>query len=586
VAVVGLAASTIACGGGAHGGPGAAAPKQPMGQLTVTRPESPEDAPDGAKTIQVEYAFKRDLLNKDFDKTFEDGFQKKGLDVKGSLTAHSHFDVKDAKITGTVTYLKKGLHYSIVQADLVAEAHYDADVQVDLDVQVKGDTKKAKDDDWDGTVLGGKPVPIVKNIMPTNIPIVGPLFLHAHFDLSAACDVQIEGNLHATTGVGVAGDVRLGAHYKKEGFETPDGKKKKFTFEAKAPNFELAPRPYLKVDGKQQKVKGRCSLQPTAVLLLENMVGAKLSVEPYVELEAKRASLRDKWQLDAQAGIEVTAATNVQIFGRQLRKPKEYTLFDISLTKKGDELGVAPTSRVASRTAPATKGGKASKADVANAAVANMLSDGLGPDNLRGRTATAMTDPAEAAEESAAPASASAPASAPAPASAASASAPAAASASASASAPAAAPAAAAAPASAPASAAAPAAASASAAASAPASPASASASASSAGERAAAPETASEATTATAAPPSSDGPSRTSGATAASDRAASADSASASADEPAPPPSPKPKARGGKGKGGRAASAAPRSPAPAGGAKSPAGGPPRVAGVYKKRKG
>ena len=102
--------------------------------------------------------------------------------------------------------------------------------------------------------------------------------------------MQVEGQMHATTGVGISGDVRLAAKYKKAGFDTPDGKKPKFQFESKAPSFELAPRPYLKVEGKQQRLKGRCSLQPTAVLLLEHSVGAKLSVEPYVELEAASAS--------------------------------------------------------------------------------------------------------------------------------------------------------------------------------------------------------------------------------------------------------------------------------------------------------
>jgi hypothetical protein len=365
--VAALAVSTAACG--AHGGAGA--PQAPMGHLTVTKTAGPEDAPEEAKTVTVEYTFDRDVVNKDFDKTFNDGFEKKGLKVDEQLTAHAHFDVKDAKITGTVTYVKKGMgHYSILEADLVATGHYDADVQVDMDVQVKGDTRNAKDGDWDKTLIGGKPVALVKNVMPTNIPIAGPLFLHAHFDLSAACDMQVEGQLHATTGVGISGDVRLAAKYKKAGFEGPDGKKSKFQFESKAPNFELSPRPYLKVEGKQQRIKGRCSLQPTAVLLLEHSVGAKLSVEPYVELEAKRASSRDKWTLDAQAGVSVSAATDIEIFGRQVRKAKEYALFDVALTKPGDEMGSPP--RIAGPAMP-PKTGRAAKVEVAS-----MLNAGLG----------------------------------------------------------------------------------------------------------------------------------------------------------------------------------------------------------------
>jgi len=347
--VVGLAMSSVAC---AHN----AQPHTPMGHLTVTRPENPEDAPEEAKTVQVEYTFDRDVVNKDFDKTFDDGFEKKGLKVKETLKTHAHFDVKDAKITGTVTYVKKGMgHYSIVEADLVATGHYDADVQVDLDVAVKGDTKKA-DGEWNKTLLGGKPVPLVKNVMPTNIPIAGPLFLHAHFDLSAACEVQVEGQMHATTGVGVRGDVRLAAKYKKAGFEKDDGhggtKKSKFDFEAKAPNFELAPKPYLDVQGKNQHVHGRCSIQPTAVLLLEHSVGAKLAVEPFVELDASRPTSRDRWKLDAQAGVSVHAATDIEILGRHIGHPKEHTLFEIALTKPGDEMGPAPKAVPSAAPAP------------------------------------------------------------------------------------------------------------------------------------------------------------------------------------------------------------------------------------------
>jgi hypothetical protein len=343
VAVMGMAAASTACGHGMQNGP----PKQPTGTLTVSRLQNPEDAPEEAKTIQVEYAFNKDLVNKDFEKTFKDGFDKSGVKVDETVVARSHFDVKDAKITGTVTYVKKGFgHYSIIEADLVASGHYDADVQIDVDVQAKGDTKKSKDA-FGNTILGGKPIPLVKNVMPTNIPIAGPLFLHAHFDLSAACEMGVEGAMHATTGVGISGDVRLAARYKKAGFEKADGKKQKFKFEAKTPNFELAPKPYLRVEGKQQALKGKCSLQPTAVLLMEKTIGAKLSVEPYVEVEAKRPSTKAKWQVDAQAGVSVNAATDIEIFGRQIGKPKEFTLFEIALTKKGDSLSAPPPSRPA-----------------------------------------------------------------------------------------------------------------------------------------------------------------------------------------------------------------------------------------------
>ncbi len=371
-----LALASTACG--AHGGPSqpmtAAQPaKAPAGQLTVTKMENPDDAPEEAKTINVEYAFAKDIVNKDFDKSFSDGFEKKGIKIDETLTAHAHFDVKEAKISGTVTYVKKGMgHYSIIEANLVATGHYDADVQVDLDVAVKGDTKNAKPGDWDKMLMGGKPVPLIKNVMPTNIPIAGPLFLHAHFDLSAACDMELEGQMHATAGVGIAGDVRLAAKYKKAGFEpaTPDAKRSKFQFEAKAPAFELAPKPYLEVRGGKQRVKGRCSLQPTAVLLLESTVGAKLSVEPFVSLEGSRATARDKWTLDAQAGVSVHAATDVEIFGRQVRKPKEFQLYEVALTKPGDEMGAVPRPTMASSAIATAKAAKVE--------VGNVMGEGLG----------------------------------------------------------------------------------------------------------------------------------------------------------------------------------------------------------------
>src|SRR5438132_12159074 len=114
--VLAFALASAACArGGANG-----QPQAPMGHLTVQKVDSPDDAPDEAKTIQVEYAFDRDVVNKDFEKTFKDGFSNKGVKVDETLTAHAHFDVKDAKITGTVTYVKKKLHYSILEADLVA----------------------------------------------------------------------------------------------------------------------------------------------------------------------------------------------------------------------------------------------------------------------------------------------------------------------------------------------------------------------------------------------------------------------------------------------------------------------------------
>lgn len=323
-AVASLALASVACSHNPQ-------PQAPH-NLTVQKIENPDDAPEEAKTIQVAYTFPRDLMNKDFTKTLKDGFEKGGVKVTEEVNAKAHFDVVDTKIVGTVTYVKKGMgRYSILEANLEASGHYDADVEVEVDVQAKGDTSKATADDWGKTPLGGKPMELAKNVMPTNIPIAGPLFLHAHFDLSAACNLEVEGQLHAKTGVGVKGDVKIGAKYKKDGFPGENGKKSKFAFEAGAPNFEWAPKPYLNVTQGKQRLKGRCELQPTAVLLFEHAVGAKLSVEPFVEMEAKRepgARGAGAWSFDVQPGLSVVAATDMELFGRQVGKSKEFVLFE------------------------------------------------------------------------------------------------------------------------------------------------------------------------------------------------------------------------------------------------------------------
>ncbi len=365
LAVAALALSSVACG--AHS---VAPPQAPVSAPSMAAP-SPAEVAEETKTVSIDYTFDRDTATRDFDKTFDDGFEKKGLKVDQSLRAHAHFDVKDAKITGTVTTMKKSNgEYVIVAADLVTSGHYDADVQVDLDVRTKGDARKATGAEWEKALLGGRPVPLARNVMAANIPIVGPLSLHAHFDLSAACEMQVEGPMHATTGVGISGDVHLGAKYRREGAEGVDGKKPSLLFEAKAPSFELTPKPYLKVDGKQQHMKGHCSLKPTAVLDIAPSFGAKFVVEPYVDADAKRATARDKWVLDAQAGVSMSAASDVVLVDRKERKQNEYALFDAKLSKSGDEMG-APSHVVGPAAPPKT--GRAAKVEVAS-----VLDAGLG----------------------------------------------------------------------------------------------------------------------------------------------------------------------------------------------------------------
>ena len=115
---------------------------------------------------------------------------------------------------------------------------------------------------------------------------------------------------------------------------------------------------------------GHCSLKPTAVLDVDPSFTAKISVEPYVDVDAKRATARDKWTLDAQAGVSVTAASDLALVDRKDRKTNEYALLDAKLTKAGDEMG-APT-RTASAAAP-PKTSRASKVEVAS-----VLDAGLG----------------------------------------------------------------------------------------------------------------------------------------------------------------------------------------------------------------
>jgi hypothetical protein len=373
-----LALTSVACG--AHSVAPAQAPlaaTSPSGSAPVAA-----DAADETKTVTIDYTFDRDAATRDFDKTFDDGFEKRGLKVEQTLTAHARFDMKDAKITGTVTYVKKSTgEYVVLEADLVTSGHYDADVQVELDVRAKGDARKASGAEWEKALLGGRPVPLARNVMPANIPIAGPLSLHAHFDLSAACEMQVEGPMHATTGVGISGDVKLGAKYKREGAEGPDGKKPTLQFEAKAPTFELTPKPYLKVDGKQQHMKGHCSLKPTAVLDIDPSFATKISVEPYVDVDAKRATARDKWTLDAQAGVSVSAASDLALVDRKDRKRNEFALLDAKLTKAGDEMGAPPRS---TGSAAPPKTGRASKVEVAS-----VLDAGLGAGSQAPRTSPA-----------------------------------------------------------------------------------------------------------------------------------------------------------------------------------------------------
>jgi len=74
---------------------------------------------------------------------------------------------------------------------------------------------------------------------------------------------------------------------------------------------------------------------------VEDVVGAKFTAEPYVELDASSSFSADQepeWNLDLRSGLEGTASSDIQVFGRPLFKPIDFSLFDYQLSENSSTL--------------------------------------------------------------------------------------------------------------------------------------------------------------------------------------------------------------------------------------------------------
>ena len=292
-------------------------------------------------TLSIDKELDQDVIDKNFSKTIAESFSGAGLTVTSTATAKVHFDFKDPRIVGSVTYGRGKRHggFTLLRAELAASGHYDASAEIDLDVKGEGDWSKMADNQtaWAAHSLGGRPFAIVKSMMSTTIPIAGPLFVHAHVELSASCALHLHGDVQARAAVGVAGEVDLSAKYDRSGFvDAKTGKSSYFQFAAGAPNFHLSPAPKFEITAAEGSLKGRCALQPTIVILVENAVGGKLVIEPYIDVAATAAPSDTgdtTWAASGQAGIEGHGTTRVEVFGYQLFTPREFALFDVKLQK-------------------------------------------------------------------------------------------------------------------------------------------------------------------------------------------------------------------------------------------------------------
>jgi hypothetical protein len=148
--------------------------------------------------------------------------------------------------------------------------------------------------------------------------------VHTHVDLAVACAVtDIDGHLGPTTGTGFEGDVGFKIGYRRDHFPENDSR---FRFSIVPPNFQTHHTP-LTFTSRPARVKGRCGLQPSIVVLLERSIGAKVTVEPYVDLEA-RLSRTSGVEFDQVFGVQGYGETQVELFGHQLLRPYEFPLFD------------------------------------------------------------------------------------------------------------------------------------------------------------------------------------------------------------------------------------------------------------------
>jgi hypothetical protein len=291
----------------------------------VDEPEQTEDALN--KTIPIDKPLPVGF-DKDFERTFSHTFRQRVGAVEATVRAKIHFDVTGAKLQGSVVVGERHHRPTILTANLNAHAQYSASVEVDLEVRGRTEVLRHDPEDLEESPLGGASMDVLKNFLPLNIPLSGPLFLHTHFDVGLACAIEeIEGHARISAGSGVEGGVDLKLRYDREHFrsEGPEAPTR-FHFDTSAPGFTIKRTP-TRFSGVAGHMKASCALQPTLVVLMEHAVGAKLIVAPYVELGAKRDP-QTGWSFSTGAGVEGYAQTDVELFGHALLKPKEFPLFD------------------------------------------------------------------------------------------------------------------------------------------------------------------------------------------------------------------------------------------------------------------
>ena len=294
-----------------------------------------------SRIVSIDHTFAGASVNHDFTRSFTESIQRGGLTVTPTVTPHLHLDLTHPRVQGTVVIGKNqriGFE-TILDAGLSATAHYGAELDVDFSIKTNGDVGLIKEliaKEWKNTVAGGKPLALADHLLESDIPVTDKLHIKAHFDVTAACAFDVDGAVDASFSVGVAGDLAASAEYKKEGFEDPNtsARKKHFKFSGGAPNFHLVRGPTFKFGAAQTHVKGRCSVQPTLVVTLEDKLGLKVVVEPYVALQTNAQFVYGKpiqWKIDAAPGVAVSAETDLTLFGRELFAPKEFDLFDQTL---------------------------------------------------------------------------------------------------------------------------------------------------------------------------------------------------------------------------------------------------------------
>jgi hypothetical protein len=289
--------------------------------------ESGEDAFTSGVPVRVQHDFPP--LDLELTKEVRDAFNERGYGVTSKLTPAIRFSLTRATLSGQVTPGRSEHgRPTILSAELAASAHYSASFEIALDVDGIGNVASLSGhdrEDWEEKYLGGKPIVLAKNLLPMDIPVGGPLFVHTHIDVAVGCALnEINGHMGAKTGAGFEGDFGFSIGYRRDHFPEND---QRFRFATVPPNFETHLTP-LTFASSPTNVKGRCALQPSLVVLLERTIGAKLFVEPYVDLEATYS--RDDGALDVGKfyGVQGHAETAVEAFGHTVLRPFEFPLFD------------------------------------------------------------------------------------------------------------------------------------------------------------------------------------------------------------------------------------------------------------------